>query len=161
MSSMAASTDSAFGLPPAPTVALPEVPAPGRIVTVRGSTWAVVDVRRQGLPRSPADEATAGLDPMVRNLERRGMRRGSAVSLVVVVIVAGLALLATAFAWAERRLAQAKAKASAARCSAMRHCACWPPPTASASEECWCTRSRMKRRRSTSGSGWTCHRWSR
>jgi predicted PurR-regulated permease PerM len=32
----------------------------------------------------------AGLDPMVRNLERRGMRRGSAVFLVVVVIVAGL-----------------------------------------------------------------------
>jgi len=32
----------------------------------------------------------AGLDPMVRNLERRGMRRGSAVFLVVVVIVTGL-----------------------------------------------------------------------
>ncbi|MEU0947052.1 DISARM system SNF2-like helicase DrmD [Streptomyces canus] len=43
------------------TVALPPVPEPGQVVKVRGSTWAVSDVRRQGLPRSPADEAVPGL----------------------------------------------------------------------------------------------------
>ena len=39
--------------------ALPELPEPGRVVEVRGATWAVADVKRQGLPRSPADEARA------------------------------------------------------------------------------------------------------
>ena len=82
MSSMAASTDSAFGLPLAPTVALPEVPAPGRIVTVRGSTWAVVDVRRQGLPRSPADEATAGLQHVVDLQSLEDDRLGEELSVV-------------------------------------------------------------------------------
>ena len=43
---------------------MPEVPEPGRIVEVRGSTWAVTDVREQGLPRSPADEAT----PVIQHL---------------------------------------------------------------------------------------------
>jgi superfamily II DNA or RNA helicase len=43
------------------TVALPPVPEPGQVVKVRGSTWAVSDVRRQGLPRSPADEGVPGL----------------------------------------------------------------------------------------------------
>ena len=37
----------------------PSVPEPGQIVEVRGSTWAVADVRTQGLLRSPADEAQA------------------------------------------------------------------------------------------------------
>lgn len=36
---------------------IPEVPEPGRVVHVRGSTWAVADVREQALPRSPADES--------------------------------------------------------------------------------------------------------
>lgn len=44
---------------------LPPVPEPGQVVNVRGSTWAVADVRRQGLPRSPADEGTAGLTHVV------------------------------------------------------------------------------------------------
>ena len=35
---------------------IPEVPEPGRVVHVRGSTWAVADAREQALPRSPADE---------------------------------------------------------------------------------------------------------
>ncbi|MDO5696759.1 MAG: DISARM system SNF2-like helicase DrmD [Dermatophilus congolensis] len=35
---------------------IPEVPQPGRIVSVRGSTWAVTDVRVQGLGRSAADD---------------------------------------------------------------------------------------------------------
>lgn len=47
------------------TAALPPVPEPGQVVKVRGSTWAVSDVRRQGLPRSPADEGAPGLTHMV------------------------------------------------------------------------------------------------
>ncbi|MEU0100692.1 DISARM system SNF2-like helicase DrmD [Streptomyces sp. NPDC006267] len=46
-------------------VALPPVPEPGQVVKVRGSTWAVSDVQRQGLPRSPADEGVAGLSHVV------------------------------------------------------------------------------------------------
>jgi len=38
---------------------LPEIPEPGQVVEVRGSTWAVSNVRAQGLPRSPADESRA------------------------------------------------------------------------------------------------------
>jgi hypothetical protein len=38
---------------------MPPVPEPGQVVNVRGSAWAVADVREQGLPRSPADEGTA------------------------------------------------------------------------------------------------------
>ncbi|MEU9001627.1 DISARM system SNF2-like helicase DrmD [Streptomyces sp. NPDC048551] len=47
------------------TAAMPPVPEPGQVVKVRGSTWAVSDVRRQGLPRSPADEGVAGLAHVV------------------------------------------------------------------------------------------------
>jgi hypothetical protein len=39
-----------------PTV-LPALPEPGQVVEVRGSTWAVVNVAVQGLPRDPADES--------------------------------------------------------------------------------------------------------
>ncbi|MFC8797592.1 DISARM system SNF2-like helicase DrmD [Promicromonospora sp. NPDC057138] len=42
---------------PSTSTGLPPVPEPGQIVQVRGSTWAVADVREQGLLRSPADEA--------------------------------------------------------------------------------------------------------
>ena len=45
--------------------ALPPVPESGQVVNVRGSTWAVADVRQQGLPRSPADEGTAQLTHVV------------------------------------------------------------------------------------------------
>ena len=49
-----------------PTVpAVPEVPQPGRVVEVRGSTWAVTNVQEQGLSRSPADESIAGLQHVV------------------------------------------------------------------------------------------------
>lgn len=44
---------------------LPPLPEPGQVVNVRGSTWAVVEVRQQGLPRSPADEGAAGLTHVV------------------------------------------------------------------------------------------------
>jgi superfamily II DNA or RNA helicase len=47
------------------TSAIPPLPEPGQVVEVRGSTWAVADVRPQGLPRSPADEATAQLSHVV------------------------------------------------------------------------------------------------
>lgn len=35
----------------------PQVPVPGQVVEVRGSRWAVTDVTRQGLGRSPADDS--------------------------------------------------------------------------------------------------------
>lgn len=44
---------------------VPDLPEPGRVVEVRGSTWAVADVRAQGLTRSPADEAVAGMHHVV------------------------------------------------------------------------------------------------
>ena len=46
-------------------VAAPSLPEPGQVVEVRGSTWAVANVQAQGLPRSPADEATAQLNHVV------------------------------------------------------------------------------------------------
>ena len=52
------------GVPAAAYV--PRLPKQGEIVNVRGATWAVADVRAQGLPRSPADEAEAGLTHVVR-----------------------------------------------------------------------------------------------
>src|SRR6266540_2628416 len=45
--------------------AVPLLPEPGQVVNVRGSTWAVAEVRQQGLPRSPADEGAAGLTHVV------------------------------------------------------------------------------------------------
>ena len=45
--------------------ALPTLPEPGQVVEVRGSTWAVANVQAQGLPRSPADESTAGLSHVI------------------------------------------------------------------------------------------------
>jgi superfamily II DNA or RNA helicase len=44
---------------------IPELPEPGQVVEVRGSTWAVAALRPQGLPRSPADEAVAQLSHVV------------------------------------------------------------------------------------------------
>lgn len=44
---------------------MPTLPEPGQVVEVRGSTWAVANVQVQGLPRSPADEATASLSHVV------------------------------------------------------------------------------------------------
>ena len=82
MSSMAASTDSSPPLPTVSPATLPEVPAPGRIVTVRGSTWAVVEVRVQGLPRSPADEAAAGLQHVVDLQSLEDDRLGEELSVV-------------------------------------------------------------------------------
>lgn len=49
----------------APPVSSPPLPEPGQVVEVRGSTWAVANVRAQGLPRSPADEAVAHISHVV------------------------------------------------------------------------------------------------
>ncbi|WP_370891246.1 DISARM system SNF2-like helicase DrmD [Janibacter sp. GXQ6167] len=47
------------------SISTPLRPEPGQVVEVRGSTWAVANVQVQGLPRSPADEATAQLSHVV------------------------------------------------------------------------------------------------
>lgn len=57
-------TEGVTGSTPVVTAA-PELPEPGRVVEVRGSTWAVVNVRAQGLPRSSADESVAQLSHVV------------------------------------------------------------------------------------------------
>jgi len=43
----------------------PSLPEPGQVVEMRGSTWAVANVQAQGLPLSPADDATAQLNHVV------------------------------------------------------------------------------------------------
>ncbi|WP_341729328.1 hypothetical protein [Brooklawnia sp.] len=50
---------------PSAVQALPELPTPGRVVEVRGSTWAVTEVVTQGLLRSPADESVAARQHVV------------------------------------------------------------------------------------------------
>ena len=62
--------------------ALPPLPEAGQIVNVRGSTWAVADVRQQGLPRSPADEGAAGLTHMVSLQSLEEDRLGEELSVV-------------------------------------------------------------------------------
>lgn len=61
---------------------LPEVPEPGRIVEVRGSTWAVADVQTQGLPRSPADESVPRMQHMVSLQSLQEDRLGEELSVV-------------------------------------------------------------------------------
>ncbi|WP_222123586.1 DISARM system SNF2-like helicase DrmD [Cellulosimicrobium sp. TH-20] len=60
----------------------PPVPEPGQVVTVRGSTWAVTEVRRQGLLRSPADDAQARLNHVVGLQSLDEDRRGEELSVV-------------------------------------------------------------------------------
>ena len=48
-----------------PMPVAPSLPEPGQVVEVRGSTWAVANVQAQGLPLSPADDATAQLNHVV------------------------------------------------------------------------------------------------
>lgn len=61
---------------------MPPLPGPGQVVNVRGSTWAVADVRQQGLPRSPADEGTAGLTHVVSLQSLEEDRLGHELSIV-------------------------------------------------------------------------------
>jgi superfamily II DNA or RNA helicase len=51
--------------PVQPALTAPSLPDPGQVVEVRGSTWAVANVRAQGLPRSPADDSAAQLNHVV------------------------------------------------------------------------------------------------
>lgn len=52
------------------------------MVEVRGSTWAVADVQLQGLPRSPADDATAQLSHVVHLQSLDEDRLGEQLSVV-------------------------------------------------------------------------------
>lgn len=61
---------------------LPPLPEPGQVVNVRGSTWAVVEVRQQGLPRSPADEGAPGLTHVVALQSLEEDRLGQELSIV-------------------------------------------------------------------------------
>ncbi|MFD3598389.1 DISARM system SNF2-like helicase DrmD [Streptomyces sp. NPDC058656] len=81
---MATTTESPQGAQPstAAMAGLPPVPEPGQVVNVRGSTWAVADVRRQGLPRSPADEGVAGLSHVVSLQSLEEDRLGQELSVV-------------------------------------------------------------------------------
>jgi superfamily II DNA or RNA helicase len=58
------------------------LPEQGQIVNVRGATWAVADVQAQGLPRSPADEAEAGLTHVVRLQSLEEDRLGQELAVV-------------------------------------------------------------------------------
>ena len=42
-----------------------EIPESGRVVQVRGITWAVTDVAEQGISRFPADETVAALPHVI------------------------------------------------------------------------------------------------
>ncbi|MGA4669208.1 DISARM system SNF2-like helicase DrmD [Propionibacteriaceae bacterium Y1923] len=62
--------------------AVPTLPEPGQVVEARGSTWAVANVRAQGLPRSPADDATAHLSHVVELQSLDEDRLGEQLSVV-------------------------------------------------------------------------------
>lgn len=64
------------------TAAIPLVPEPGQVVKVRGSTWAVSDIQKQGLPRSPADEGAPRLTHVVSVLSLDADRLGQKLTVV-------------------------------------------------------------------------------
>ena len=61
---------------------VPPLPERGQIVNVRGATWAVADVRAQGLPRSPADEGEPGLTHVVELQSLEEDRLGQELAVV-------------------------------------------------------------------------------
>jgi superfamily II DNA or RNA helicase len=61
---------------------VPQLPERGQIVNVRGATWAVADVRAQGLPRSPADEGEPGLTHVVELQSLEEDRLGQELAVV-------------------------------------------------------------------------------
>ena len=61
---------------------MPPLPEQGQIVNVRGATWAVADVRAQGLPRSPADEGEPGLTHVVQLQSLEEDRLGQELAVV-------------------------------------------------------------------------------
>ncbi len=58
------------------------LPEPGQVVEVRGSSWAVANVQAQGLPRSPADEASAHLNHVVELQSLDEDRLGEQLSVI-------------------------------------------------------------------------------
>jgi hypothetical protein len=62
--------------------AAPPLPEPGQVVEVRGSTWAVANLNAQGLPRSPADEASAHLNHVVELQSLDEDRLGEQLSVI-------------------------------------------------------------------------------
>ena len=65
-----------------PETFVPPLPEQGQIVNVRGATWAVADVRAQGLPRSPADEGEPGLTHVVQLQSLEEDRLGQELAVV-------------------------------------------------------------------------------
>ena len=61
---------------------VPPLPEQGQIVNVRGASWAVADVRAQGLPRSPADEGEPGLTHVVQLQSLEEDRLGQELAVV-------------------------------------------------------------------------------
>ena len=61
---------------------VPPLPEQGQIVNVRGASWAVADVRSQGLPRSPADEGEPGLTHVVQLQSLEEDRLGQELAVV-------------------------------------------------------------------------------
>lgn len=61
---------------------IPHVPDVGGVVEVRGSTWAVTDVREQGLSRSPADESYGRLQHVVSLQSLEEDRMGDELSVI-------------------------------------------------------------------------------
>lgn len=59
-----------------------DLPEPGQVVEVRGSTWAVANVQVQGLPRSPADEGAAQLNHIVELQSLDEDRLGEQLSVI-------------------------------------------------------------------------------
>jgi hypothetical protein len=64
------------------SVAAPTLPEPGQVVEVRGSTWAVANVQAQGLPLSPADDASAKLNHVIELQSLDEDRLGEQLSVV-------------------------------------------------------------------------------
>ncbi len=60
----------------------PALPERGQVVQVRGSSWAVANVRAQGLPRSPADEGRAELTHVVDLQSLDEDRMGDTLSVI-------------------------------------------------------------------------------
>lgn len=61
---------------------VPTLPEVGSIVEVRGATWAVTDVRGQGISRSPADESRGNRQHVVSLQSLEEDRMGEELSVI-------------------------------------------------------------------------------
>lgn len=66
----------------APSAVTPRLPRPGDIVEVRGASWAVAEVREQGLPRSSADDGMPELNHVVSLQSLAEDRMGEELSVI-------------------------------------------------------------------------------